>query len=518
MTERVNKMKKTMIATAALAAAALALTACSSGGSGESGGEGATETVPLNLGNFLDVTSWDPALADIGFDGPYLSAVYDPLVVDDGKGGQDPALATDWEFSEDRKTLTMNLRTDAVFSDGEAFNADAAVASLEYLKQGVRSQEGYQKVESFSAVDEDTIEIKLTERDDTILYFMGLGRSYMMSPKAIEAGTLADAPVGSGPYTLSDSSVAGSEYRFDRVEDHWDAAEFPFDPLVISPLSDPTAMLNGMQGGQFNVIYGDDAGIEMAEESGWNVSSGVATWVGLQLTDRLGETEMGKPFGDVRVRQALNYAFDGGEMLKAIGRGNGAATNQVFPDGTPGNMPELNDRYKTNIAKAKELLAEAGYADGFSLRMPMAPPFQPYQAAVEQVFGELNIAVEWDDFQFMDYMEKSSTYPLSITVIAMDGNPVATIERQFVLPQWFSPIPAVEGLPELQAQADRVFAAEPGDAQLAEIEKFNEMSLDEALAVVWYQSNNSYISTKEFTVTPVIGMMFPTLRHIEVVS
>lgn len=416
-------MKKTLTGIAAIAAVTLALTSCSAGGSEGGDAGGGVSSAPLNIGNFLDVTSWDPALADIGFDGPYLSAVYDPLVVDNGKGEPAPALATDWKISDDFKTITMNLRTDVTFSNGEAFNAEAAVKSLEYLKQGVRSQEAYTKVESFKAVDEDTIEIRLTQRDDTILYFMGLGRSYMMAPSAIDAGTLAETPVGSGPYTLSDASVAGSEYRFDKVADHWAADDFPFDPLVISPLSDPTAMLNGMQGGQFNVIYGDETAAKMAEAQGWNVSQGVATWVGLQFTDRSGSTEMGKPLGDRRVRQALNYAFNGPEMLKAIGQGAGAATNQVFPDGTPGNVSGLNGSYEYDLRKAKDLLAEAGYADGFEVKMPMAPPFQPYQASVEQVFGELGIKVTWDEYQFMDYMGNAPTYPMFIAVLSWTATP-----------------------------------------------------------------------------------------------
>lgn len=506
-------MKKTLAGLAAIAAATLALTSCSSG-SGQGGSDVPAGNQPLSIGNFLDVTSWDPALADIGFDGPYLSAIYDPLVVDNGKGEPSPALATKWEVSDDYKTITMDLRTDAKFSDGEAFDADAAVKSLEYLKEGVRSQEAYTKVESFEAVDEDTIAIHLTQRDDTILYFMGLGRSYMMAPKAIDAGTLAEKPVGSGPYTLSDSSVAGSEYHFDKVADHWAADDFPFDPLTISPLSDPTAMLNGMEGGQFNVIYADEAAVDMAKEQNWNVSQGVATWVGLQFTDRAGATEMGKPLGDKRVRQALNYAFNGPEMLKAIAQGAGAATNQVFPDGTPGNLPELNDLYKTDLDKAKQMLADAGYPDGFAVKMPMAPPFQPYQASVEQVFGELGIKVTWDEYQFMDYMGNAPTYPMFIGVIAMDGNPVATVERQIVNPQWYNPTPGIDGFPEIKAQADKVFTAEPGDAQVGEIEKLNKMVTDEAWFNVWYQSNNMYVSTPEFSVTPVIGMMFPTLRQI----
>ncbi|MFK4731407.1 ABC transporter substrate-binding protein [Agromyces mediolanus] len=511
-------MKKALPGVALAAAAAFALTACTSGTDAPSDGDGGTTVHPLSIGNFLDVTSWDPSLADIGFDGPYLSAVYDPLLTIDGDGQPQPGLATDWEVSDDFTTITMNLRTDTEFSNGEAFNAEAAVKSLDYLKAGVRSQEAYQKVESFEAVDEDTIAIHLTQRDDTILYFMGLGRSYMMAPSAIDDGSLATAPVGSGPYTLSDTSVPGAEYHFDKVADHWASEDFPFDPLSISPLSDATAMLNGMEGGQFNLIYGDKTAMDLAPDNGWNVASGLSMWVGLQFSDRLGATEMGKPLGDVRVRQALNYAFNGQELVDTIGQGVGVATNQVFPADTPGYVKSLNDLYPANIEKAKELLAEAGYADGFDVTMPMAPPFQPWQAIIEQTFGELGIGVTFKETDFMQYMSVAPEYPMFVAVIAMDGNPVATVERQIAKPQWYNPNPGLEAFPEIQAQIDTVFSAEPGDEQIGEIEKLNELVTEQAFFSVWSQSTNTYISTSEFEVTPVIGMMFPTLRQIEVVG
>ncbi|GGR21165.1 ABC transporter substrate-binding protein [Agromyces mediolanus] len=511
-------MKKALPGVALAAAAAFALTACTSGTDAPSDGDGGTSVHPLSIGNFLDVTSWDPSLADIGFDGPYLSAVYDPLLTIDGDGQPQPGLATDWEVSDDFTTITMNLRTDTEFSNGEAFNAEAAVKSLEYLKAGVRSQEAYQKVESFEAVDEDTIAIHLTQRDDTILYFMGLGRSYMMAPSAIDDGSLATAPVGSGPYTLGASSVPGAEYHFDKVADHWAAEDFPFDPLTISPLSDATAMLNGMEGGQFNLIYGDKTAMDLAPDNGWNVASGLSMWVGLQFSDRLGATEMGKPLGDVRVRQALNYAFNGQELVDTIGQGVGVATNQVFPADTPGYVKSLNELYPANIEKAKQLLAEAGYADGFDVTMPMAPPFQPWQAIIEQTFGELGIGVTFKETDFMQYMSVAPEYPMFVAVIAMDGNPVATVERQIAKPQWYNPNPGIEAFPEIQAQIDTVFTAEPGDEQIAAIEKLNELVTEQAFFSVWSQSTNTYISTSEFEVTPVIGMMFPTLRQIEVVG
>ena len=508
-------MKRTLTGIAALAAAALALTACSSGGGTATGDDGdGAAAQPLSIGNFLDLTSWDPSLADVGFDGPYLSAVYDPLVAIDGSGEPQPALATDWEISDDFTTITMNLRTDAKFSDGEAFTAEAAVKSLEYLQQGARSQEAYQKVESFEAVDEDTIAIHLTQRDDTILYFMGLGRSYMMAPDAIDAGTLAEAPVGSGPYTLSADSVPGAEYRFDKVADHWAADEFPFDPLSVSPLSDATAMLNGMESGQFNVIYGDKTAMDMAPDRGWNVATGLSMWVGLQFSDRAGATEIGKPLGELKVRQALNVAFNGPEMVETIAQGVGEATNQVFPVGTPGYVPALAGKTKPSIETAKQLLAEAGYADGFDVTMPMAPPFQPWQAIVEQTFGELGIGVTWKETDFMQYMSVAPEYPMFVGVIAMDSNPIATVERQIAKPQWYNPTPGLDAFPEVQAQVDAVFAAAPGDEQIAAVEKLNELVTENAFFSVWAQSTNTYISAAEFTVTPVTGMMFPTLRQI----
>ena len=298
-------MKKTLTGIAVVAAAALALTSCSAGG-GENGGGGEAPAgaAPLSIGNFLDVTNWDPASADLGFDGPYLSAVYDALLTTDENGEPQPGIATEWEVSDDFLTVTFDIRTDAQFSDGTAVDADAVVTGLQHLKDGTTASEAYLNVDEISKVDDDTIEFSLSKRDDTMLYFLGLGRSYLAAPSAIDAGTLSEAPVGSGPYTLSDSSVPGSEYAFDKVEDHWDADAFPFDPLKITPLSDPTAMLNAMEAEQLNLIYTDKTGADLAEQNGWAVARGLATWAGLYFADRSGD--MGSPLGEVKVRQALN--------------------------------------------------------------------------------------------------------------------------------------------------------------------------------------------------------------------
>ncbi|GAA3697390.1 ABC transporter substrate-binding protein [Arthrobacter ginkgonis] len=501
-------MKKTPFA-AALAVAAIALTACSPGGGSAAAGTAPTE---LKIGNFLDVTAWDPANADIGFDGPYLSAVYDPLVALNGNGEPIPALATGWKFSGDRKTLTMDLRTDAKFSDGEAFNAEAAVANLEHLKEGARSGEAYQNVKKFTAVDEDTIQFAFAERENSILYFMGLGRSYMASPAALASGALQGGPVGSGPYALDASSTPGSEYVFTKTADHWDAATYPFETVKVLPITDATARHNAMLSGQINVEYGDPANIPQAEQSGWNVANKVSGWVGIQFVDRTGKVL--EPLGDERVRQALNYAFDGAAILESIGSGAGTATDQVFPAGTEANDPKLDEVYSYNVDEAKRLLTDAGYADGFSVTMPMSPVFQTWQAAAEQALTEIGVKVTWDDMSQPDYQAKAATYPMFISFLAMDADPVATVARQLTSKQWFNPNTEYTEIPELKALVDKIKVAEDSE-QLALIKELNKALTEQAWWTVWYQSDNTYFSADGITVTPVTGMMFPTLRHIQ---
>ncbi len=492
------------------AVVALSIFAVALGLATQAGAQGAP--TDLNIGNFLDITSWDSSLADIGFDGPYLSAVYDPLVALDADGKPVPVLATAWTYSDDFLTLTMDLRADVVFSDGAVFDAAAAVANLEYLKAGARSGEAYLNVESVTAVDGDTIAIDLTHRDDTMLYLMGLGRSYMASPAAIAAGTLATAPVGSGPYLLDEAtSVAGSEYHFVKVADHWDSATYPFQNLAIYPIFDATARHNAMLSGQINVNFADPLNIEQATQLGWNVSAQVSAWVGLQFTDHTGATLA--PLGDVRVRQALNYAFDGVAILNSIGAGAGQATNQVFPAGRAENDPTLNGMYAFNMDKAKALLAEAGYADGFDVTMPMAPLFAGWQPVVGQTLADLGIRVTWDDMQIPDYGINAPKYPMFISYIAMDNDPVATLARQVTTQQWYNLNPQYSEVPELKALVDAAQDA-VGDDQLAKIAAVNTKLTELAWWSIWYQANNTYFSTADISVTAVTGMMFPTLRSI----
>lgn len=503
--------------TAALVAAAVAamtLAGCTSSSGDTGGGGGAAGTDELKAGVFLDVTSWDPALADIGFDGPYLSAVYDPLVALDKDAQPVPALATSWDWSPDRLTLTMHLRQGITFDDGQKFDATAAVANLRHLKSGVRSGQAYLNVASVDAKGADAVELHLSKRDDALLYFMGLGRSWMASPAAIQANSLATGPSGSGPYTYDKAqSTPQSQYVFTKKKAHWDSATYPFQTVRLFPITDQTASFNAMLSGQLNVQFANAANLPKAQQNGWNVAQKASSWVGVQFADRTG-TQV-KALGDQRVRQAIGYAFDAAGILKAVGNDSGTVTDQLWPVDSPIYDKSMNGKYQTDMAKAKQLLADAGYPGGFSVKMPMSPIFQAWQPAANQTFGELGVKVDWQNMQMPDYQKNAPTYPMFLAVIAMDANDMATLTDQVTSAQWYNPNPSVDAFPEVKALVDQVENADPGPAQSQLLKQLNSKLVDLAWWDVWYQANNMYFSVKGITVTPITGMMFPTLRFIQ---
>lgn len=497
---------------AVVALVAAAVAGCTGSGGATASGAGGTDE--LKAGVFLDVTSWDPANADIGFDGPYLSAVYDPLVALDKDAKPVPALAASWDWTPDRKTLTLHLRSGVTFDDGQKFDAAAAVANLKHLKSGVRSGQAYLNVASIDAKGTDTVELHLSKRDDALLYFMGLGRSWMASPAAIQANTLTNGPAGSGPYTYDKAqSTPQSQYVFTKKPNHWDSATYPFPTVRLFPITDQTAAFNAMLSGQLNVQFANAANLPKAQQNGWNVAKKAASWVGVQFADRTGEQV--KALGDPRVRQAISHAFDAAGILKAVGNDAGTVTDQLWPVGSATYDEGLNGKYKTDLAQAKQLLAEAGYPGGFSVKMPMSPIFQAWQPAANQTFGQLGIKVEWQDLAMADYQKNAPTYPMFLAVIAMDGNDMATLTDQVTSAQWYNPKPSVDAFPDVKALVDQAEQAEPGPAQTALLKQLNTKLVDLTWWDVWYQADNLYYSVKGITVTPVTGMMFPTLRFIQ---
>lgn len=387
-----------------IAAATLLLAAC--GGSSEPSDSttedstgSATEPVTtdepreLRIGAFQEPTSFDPAQAQEGHYMPYYQAVYDTLIKREPDGSLSPMLATAWEYDEDLTALTLTLRDDVMFTDGEAFDAEAVRLNIEHFIAATGPQASQAaSIESVEVVGDHTVTIHLSTPDPALPISLTNALGLMASPAAVGTEEIAAAPVGSGPYTLDRSgTIVGSQYSFVRNDDYWGESE-PWSTLVMVYLPDETARLNALKSGQINTSILNPPSAEEAENSGLQLVSAPVDYAGIIFFDRTGQRE--DALGDARVRQALIHAIDKEAMVRELLLGNGEVTSQIFGPSTLGFVEELEDYYSYDPDLARELLAEAGYADGLTVDMPISPAVDPgVYTAIIQYWNNVGVQV-----------------------------------------------------------------------------------------------------------------------------
>ncbi|WP_181034327.1 ABC transporter substrate-binding protein [Arthrobacter sp. GMC3] len=390
---------KRIVATAAALALALGLSACggstSTGGSATAGKDGVLSAGTLTLAALADNNSFDRAALEIGHKTQYWMPVFDTLLVLDPQSVPQPGLATKWSYNADNTVLSLTLREGVKFTDGAPFDGKAVAANLDYLKNG-GGQNAYmaKSVKTVDVVDATHANLVLSAPDPGLLGYLGVVGGAMASPASLTAADKATNPVGSGPYVLDKAkTVAGSQFVYERNADYWDLKSFPYEKLIIKPMTDVTARINALKSGQVNGAVIDSKSAAEAKSSGLQVETTQVDWTGLFLADREGKVV--PALGDVRVRQAINYLFDSPALLKGISLGQGEVTNQVFGKSSQAYVPALDNYYSHDEAKAKKLMADAGYADGFTVTMPDSPGFATVNPILEQTLLKLNIKTEW---------------------------------------------------------------------------------------------------------------------------
>lgn len=384
---------------AILSAAVLSLSAC---GTGEpapsvSAGAGSGSIATISLGVQAPPNSLDPAQLHDGTQRYVWSSLYDTLIYTNHDGELEPAAAESWQYSEDARTLTLKLRDDLTFSDGDPVTSAAVKGTLERTKSTPGPQQSnLAAVESVEATDERTVVLHLKHPDPNLLVALSYGSGVIGDPDTLADASTALNPVASGPYVLNqDKTIAGSTYVLDRREDHWNADAYPFKTVTIRAIADRTALFNALLTGELDAGSVDGTQAEQAKGGGLNVKRVDTTAIAeLVLADRAGTVT--PALADVRVRKAINMALDKDGIVKAILRGNGKTTNQVFNEFSPAYDPELDSAYSYDPEAARKLLTEAGYPDGFKLVMPANLPSLQYQPTISQALGDIGIEVEWE--------------------------------------------------------------------------------------------------------------------------
>jgi ABC-type dipeptide transport system, periplasmic component len=301
--------------------------------------------------------------------------VYETLVKFDKDLNLVPALAESWEVSEDSLTYTFKLREGVKFSDGTDFNAAAVKANYDRV---VDPENGLRQRSRFIVAQEDGTEKARianidTPDDYTVIFTMSeayspflnrLTQVCFVSPAAIEefGNDIMNNPVGTGPFICTEWEE-GSHIILERNDTYWGEAP-SVDSVTIKEVPEAGARTAMLKTGEADFVYPmpSDQIADIQGTDDINVlvdDSNIMRYVTLNTT--LPELQ------DVKVRQAMNHAIDQNAYVQVMYNGHASPATSVAPAIIVGY--EEQTPYEYDIEKAKALLAEAGFADGFKLTL-----------------------------------------------------------------------------------------------------------------------------------------------------
>ena len=297
------------------------------------------------------------------------AALFDSLTKVDGEANVLPALATDWR-AVNPTTWHFELRRGVSFSNGERFNAKAVVAVIDYFLspegRGLSVARELAAIKKASPISDYLVEIR-THEPTLILPALLAGMRIVAPEHWQQLGSkgFAREPIGTGPFQL----VSWSAARVTLVSFKQSWRPPRVDRLELYEIAEPAARLQGLQSGGLDValaISADDmAQLERTGGKGHASVGGAVTSLSF-ITVKPG------PLRDRRVRRALNYAIDKQAIVDVLFRGLTRATGQPTPHYAHGHNPKLQP-YPFDPRAAHNLLAEAGYPDGFKLVAEVAP-------------------------------------------------------------------------------------------------------------------------------------------------
>jgi peptide/nickel transport system substrate-binding protein len=318
-------------------------------------------------------TDWPPGLGN-----PYgslaqaashtRSAIFDGLTRIGPHGGLEPALALSWTPTN-ATTWRFVLRPDVAFSNGEPFNAAAVKAVFDYLKSAAGATQLLAQetrgIRDVRIVDDQTVDIVTTRTDAILPKRLSL---IMMVPPAAWAALgpegFAQHPVGSGSYLLRDWGRSTGKTIIEANAASW-RKPIAIDRVELMPLQEPASRVQALRSGQVDLTQGvshDDLPDLQAE--GFNIAVEPDAQIMALALRNIGNN--GSPLQDVHVRQALNYAVDKEAIAQDLLHGTVQPSGQGVIPGVTGYNPDVAP-YPYDPAKARMLLAEAGYPNGFKL-------------------------------------------------------------------------------------------------------------------------------------------------------
>jgi peptide/nickel transport system substrate-binding protein len=438
--------------------------------------------------------NWNPLAAAV-IEAPTGQAVYDSLFYLDAENERySPSLAKEFAISDDGLTLSITLRDDVDFVDGVHMDADGVADYFTTLFTSGGYAYGYEtdKYElEVVATGEYTLEFRsqLPIRKDVRLPLMAaLAATAVTSPDAIATPEVFDAgPVGSGPYVIK--AQGPDSITFERNPDYWNPEAYDFDEVRITAFADRVAAFNALKAGQIDVTPLDLNMGPDAEASGFELMSTRQGFIYLYVADRGGS--LVPALADVRVRQAISAALDREAINEAINQGFGDVGTEPFTADQILYADDAEGRDAYDLERARDLMAEAGYADGFDLTIPMASYMgvDAYLPVVQQSLSEIGIRVTYDTIADVFGAMADGSYPVAM---GWGGYSWA----------WSTLPPLWGGFkdPHVDALIDTIRTSPSTDEYENALDELGEIYVDELWFVVFAQPYEIYATDDEVDV------------------
>ena len=400
-------------------------------GTGESSGDNSSKEPggSVVVGIQQDIDSLDPHKATAAGTKEILFNIFEGLVKPDENGNLMNAVASDYTISQDGLVYTFTLRDNVKFHNGNAVTAEDVKYSLERvsgLLDGTPLISTLKTIQSVEILDEKTVQVTVGSANTELIY------SFVAA--IIPAGSGEDEsanPVGTGPFSfVSYTPLEGIVLA--KNPDYWQTGLPYLDQVHFKIVNSADTALLVLQGGAIH-IYAclTDSQAQALKGSHQVLASASNVVQALFLNNAVA------PLDDVRVRQAILYAIDKEEINDFVGGGSGTLISSAMLPTLKDNYVDLNDTYgtKANVEKAKELLKDAGYENGFNLEIAIPSNYEFHMQTGEVVVEQLKAvginatikAMEWSSW--LDEVYNGRQYTATISGITCDMTPGYLLNR-----------------------------------------------------------------------------------------
>jgi peptide/nickel transport system substrate-binding protein len=359
----------------------------------------------LTIAIQLEPPHLDPTSAAAGaIDSVLYSNVFEGLTRFAADGSVEPALAEDWEISEDGTTYTFTLREGVSFHDGSDFTAEDVKFTLDRARaeDSVNAQKAlFEGISEVNVVDPQTVEIVLSQPDGNFLFNLAWGDAVIVAEESIE--NIKSNPVGTGPFTFSEW-VQGDRVELARNSDYWGEAP-SLEAATIKFISDPTAAFAAMMAQDIDAFAGYPAPENLPQfEADPRFQVIVGSTEGETI---LAMNNAEEPFNDPEVREAVAHAIDRQAIIDGAMFGQGTPIGTHFAPHNP-DYVNLTDLSPYDPEIARQLLADAGYEEGFSTTLKLPPPSYARRGGeiIAAQLREVGIETEITNLEWAQWLEE----------------------------------------------------------------------------------------------------------------